>query len=565
VHPGFSMTSLVPANAPSAWPRVGALDFLPNGDLVVATWDGFGNSAGTTRPGRVYILKNVQTGDSPQVTYTQLGTNNMNEPLGLKVVNGEMYMMEKDSLVHLVDANKDQVLDSKVKVASGWSRNLGDNSGEDLQFMHGLVRTPAGKLIGGMATRWNGGPVTSTGVNASHDGCIVGFELGRTDYDVVACGIRSPDGIVIGPEDGIFVTDNNGNYVPASKLVHVKQGRFFNVYHSPASPYESTTVSRPVIWMPHGNDQANISISPTQPVYLHSGVFQGQMITGDNNYGTLQRYFLEKVGGEFQGAVFRFSGALKGPAHRIIEGPDGALYVGVIGADDHWGGWSWGTTASRRYGLHRMKETGAPFFDVVRVRSTGATTFEIDFTEPLNSAAVSNFPQAQQWSYTPVQAYGSGKGTTQTVTVQSVSLSTDKKTVTVTLSALTRYNVVHLRWTGITSVSGRPLMTDRMWYTLNAFGPGEAVAVRPAPAQRLNLHGAKALPDGRIELGFASEGVGSVVGIYDMRGTLLETVDARGNSPVAGKMVSARAYRPGMYVVMARQGTQRVSHKVTVF
>ena len=86
VHPGFSMTSLVPTNAPSAWPRVGALDFLPNGDLVVATWDGFGNAAGTTKPGRVYILKNVQTGDSTKVTYSQLGGNDMNEPAHKRLI-----------------------------------------------------------------------------------------------------------------------------------------------------------------------------------------------------------------------------------------------------------------------------------------------------------------------------------------------------------------------------------------------------------------------------------------------------------------------------------------------
>jgi hypothetical protein len=563
VHPGFAMTSLVPANAPSGWPRVGAMDFLPNGDLVVATWDGFGNAAGTTRPGRVYILKNVRTGDSTQVTYTQLGTNDMNEPLGLKVVNGEIYMIEKDSLVHLVDANKDQVLDAKVRIASGWTRNLGDNSGEDLQFMHGLVRTAAGKFIAGMATRWNNnGPAASTGANGNHDGCIISMELGRTDYDVVACGIRSPDGIVLGPEDGIFVTDNNGNYVPASKLVHVKQGRFFNVYHTPASPFESTTVTRPVIWMPHGNNLTNISVSPTQPVYLRHGAFKGQMITGDNNFGTLQRYFLERVAGEYQGAVFRFSGGLKGPAHRIIEGPDSALYVGVIGADDHWGGWSWGTTASRRYGLHRMKETGAPFFDVLSVKSTGATTFDVVFTEPLVSVDVSNFLQPQQWGYTPVLTYGAGKDATENLTLQSVSLSADKKTVTLTIPGLKRSNVVHLRWSGLVSESGRPLMTDRAWYTLNEFGPAEVVAVRPEPGRRFTVNGARALADGRIAVRLAPEGIPARAGIYDLEGRLQESFDPRG---IAGEWISRRAYGPGVYVVSAGWGEHRVAHRVTVF
>jgi hypothetical protein len=557
VHPGFAMKSLVPPGSPANWPRVSGMDFLPNGDLAVSTWDGFGNGAGTTHPGRVFIFKNVQSGDSTQVTSAPFGANDMNEPLGLKVVNGEIYIIGKDSLVHLVDANKDQALDEKRRVASGWSRNLGDNSGKDLQFMHGLVHTPAGKFIAGMATRWNNGPVAATGANAAHDGCIISMETGRTDYDVVACGIRSPDGIVLGPEDGIFVTDNNGNYVPASKLVHVKQGRFFNVYHTPASPFESTTVTRPVLWLPHGNNLANISVSPTQPVYLRTGVFQGQMLAGDNNMGTLQRYFLEKVNGEFQGAVFRFSGGLSAAAHRIITGPDGAIYIGEIGATNgEWGGWAWN---NRQHGLHRMVETGAPFFDVLSVRSTGTNTFDIHFTEPLVSLHDTNFLAPQQWGYVPVQTYGAGKQTTENLTLQSAMLSSDKKKVTLTIPGLKRSNVVHLRWKGLVSESGRPLMTDRAWYTLNEFGPGEVVGVKPAPARRINLGGAQALSDRRIELTLAAEGVPGTATIYDMQGARLETLETG-----SGRLVSRKTYRPGVYAVIAGQGAQRVSYRVTV-
>jgi hypothetical protein len=268
------------------------------------------------------------------------------------------------------------------------------------------------------------------------------------------------------------------------------------------------------------------------------------------------------VGGEFQGAVFRFSGGIKGPAHRIIEGPDGALYVGVIGADDHWGGWSWGTTASRRFGLHRMNETGAPFFDVLAVRSMGTNTFEIEFTEPLVSASTSNFLTPQQWAYIPVQAYGSGKQTTENLTLQSVSLSPDKKKVTLTIPGLKRSNAVYLRWTGLTSESGRPLMTDRAWYTLNEFGPGEPVAVAPALARRNSLRQARALPGGHIALDVAGEGVNARIAIRDARGALLETLDAPKG---AGRHVSKRAYTPGVYLVTAGSGDARASFRVTVF
>ena len=62
VHPAFRMTSLRPAGFN---PRVGGIDFLPNGDLVISTWDGFGTT--TSFPGRVFILKNVSGGYEQKV------------------------------------------------------------------------------------------------------------------------------------------------------------------------------------------------------------------------------------------------------------------------------------------------------------------------------------------------------------------------------------------------------------------------------------------------------------------------------------------------------------------
>jgi hypothetical protein len=566
VHPGFSMTNLIPAGAPANWPRVSGLDFLPNGDLAVSTWDGFGNSAGTTHPGRMYIFKKVTTGDSTQVTYAQFGANDMNEPLGLKVVNGEIYMIEKDSLVHLVDANKDQVLDSKTKIVGGWPRHLSDNNGKDLTFLHGLVKLPEpdGRFVFGMATRYedrapssayNNGPTAST----REKGCILGAKIGSPAIDTIACGMRSPDGMVLGPEDGVFVTENNGHFVPASKMVHVKQGRFFSVKKTGAtSPFENTPATPPVLWLPHGNNQTNVSVSPTQPVYLRTGVFKGQMLAGDNNMGTLQRYFLERVNGEYQGAVFRFSGGIRAAAHRIVVGPDSAIYIGGIGAtSSEWGGWAWN---SRQAGLQRMKETGQPFFDVVNVRSTSPTTFTLEFTEPLTTAEASNFSVPQQWAYVPALAYGSGKQTTENLTLQSVTLSADKKTVTLTIPGLKKLNVVHLRWSGLTAESGRPLMTDRAWYTLNEFGPGEIVSVKPDASYRVRLlASAKALADGRIELSLPMDKTVSV-GIYDMRGALIESM-----SSASGRLSTRTAFKPGIYTVVTRSGTERASRRVTVF
>ena len=65
----------------------------------------------------------------------------------------------------------------------------------------------------------------------------VNKDTGAVSY--VAGGLRTPHGIGWGPENGIFVTDNQGGWLPSSKLLHIKQGRFFNHYMNPAGPFDS--------------------------------------------------------------------------------------------------------------------------------------------------------------------------------------------------------------------------------------------------------------------------------------------------------------------------------------
>ena len=83
----------------------------------------------------------------------------------------------------------------------------------------------------------------------------------------MAGGLRTPHGIGWGPENGIFVTDNQGGWLPSSKLVQIKQNRFFNHYMTPAGPFESQPVTQPVLWMP----QNEIANSPSTPLYMSSG------------------------------------------------------------------------------------------------------------------------------------------------------------------------------------------------------------------------------------------------------------------------------------------------------
>ncbi|MCB0635874.1 MAG: glycosyl hydrolase, partial [Lewinella sp.] len=79
VHPSYTLTQARPDGFA---PKVGGMDFLPDGRLVISTWDAEGG---------VYIIEGVETGDPSQMSYKKIAMG-LAEPLGLKVVDGNIYV-----------------------------------------------------------------------------------------------------------------------------------------------------------------------------------------------------------------------------------------------------------------------------------------------------------------------------------------------------------------------------------------------------------------------------------------------------------------------------------------
>ena len=144
-------------------------------------------------------------------------------------------------------------------------------------------------------------------------------DTGAVEY--VAGGLRTPHGIGWGPEDSIFVTDNQGGWLPANKLIHIQPGKFYNHYTTGPTGqpgrFDDQRPTPPAVWIPHNE----IGNSPSQPMLIPSGPFAGQMWVADVTYGGIQRAFLEKVEGEYQGAYFRMTQGLEsGITHMAARG-----------------------------------------------------------------------------------------------------------------------------------------------------------------------------------------------------------------------------------------------------
>ena len=77
------------------------MDFLPDGGLVVSTWDSIGS---------VYLLRGVENNNAEEVIVKQIASG-LHEPLGLKIVDGKIFVLQKQELTELIDHNGDEIID----------------------------------------------------------------------------------------------------------------------------------------------------------------------------------------------------------------------------------------------------------------------------------------------------------------------------------------------------------------------------------------------------------------------------------------------------------------------
>ncbi|MEP7107133.1 MAG: c-type cytochrome [Ferruginibacter sp.] len=436
VHPSYDLQTI---HKQDFRPKVGGLAFLPDGRLLVTTWDIMGG---------VYLLDGVETGDTNKIKVKRIASG-LAEPLGITVVNGEIFVLQKHELTKLSDLDGDDIIDEYQTICNSWGV-----SGDFHEFSFGLVHkdghfyatlSMAMRLISGEKQK----PDRGRTIRISLDGSL----------EWINYGLRTPNGIGLGPEGEIFVCDNQGEWTPGNKLIHVKKGDFNGMPWGLPDSIAKPPTSPPAVWLP----EDEIANSPSQPILMQDGPYKGQMLHGDVTHGGIKRDFLEKINGDYQGAVFRFTQGLEAGVNRLCWGPDGALYVGGIGMV---GGWSW---KEKKYGLQRMKYNGKSTFEMLAVRAK-PRGFEIEFTEPLGAGKEMNAPDlfVQQWWYHPTPAYGGPKMDLEKMKVTSINISKDRRRVYMEIPGLKKEHVVYFRLPeNLKSAGGQSLWSSETWYTLN--------------------------------------------------------------------------------------------------
>jgi hypothetical protein len=434
--------------------EVGGFDFLPDGRLVCST-----------RRGQVWMVTNPLA-ENPADAKFSLFAEGLHEGLGLEVVNGEIFVLQRGELSKLVDEDKDGTCDRIDTFSQGWGY-----SGHYHEFGFGLPRDAQGNFYASLNVSfsdqkwWHGRSV------APYRGWVLRIKPDGS-WEPVASGARSPAGLGSNSKGDIFYTDNQGDWMPACPIFHVKDGAFFghpaSLNWTPdyrdngrtASDTLAPTVerARAAIWLPYdwSRSTGNLVEDTTGGKF---GPFGGQMFVAEMTNGYVLRAGMETIEGEYQGWVVPFRHKV-GSNVRLRFAPDGTLFCGFT--DRGWGGQPPGD------GIGRVRWNGKKPFEIENVHLIG-DGFEIRFTDKVSRAIANVFAAAEvkQYDYNYWWEYGSPLQHVTPRAVLSTALSEDQRTVTMRIHGLEAGMVARVKLAGVLAESGAALLHDEFAYTIN--------------------------------------------------------------------------------------------------
>ena len=381
-----------------------AFDFLPDGRAVISTFHG-----------DVFIASGIDE-KLEKVTWRRFAAG-LYHPLGLKVVNGVIYVTCRDGVWKLRDTNGDGECDTYE--AFNFDLMVTKNFHE---FAFDLQTDPAGNFYVIKA-----GPVRKGGRGfdeiCDHHGALLKISPDGKQSELFASGFRAPNGIGISPTGQLTTGDNEGTWTPMCRLNWVKQGGFYGVVDLAHRATPPTDYDRPLCWFPKEVDNSSggqvwvtsDKFGPWKDRLLHLSYGTCSL------YGVLPQEVSFNGQPQMQGGVARFNVDFASGAMRARFNPqDGQLYVtGLRG---------WQTTATQNGCFQRVRYTGAATRMPLALAAT-KKGIKLDFTCEIDAkvAADAGNWNIEVWNYIWSSAYGSPDISTLEAKVAATELGNDGK------------------------------------------------------------------------------------------------------------------------------------------
>lgn len=407
----FAIDEITPppdSTAWQSWMRFGGFDFFADGKrAAICTWNG-----------DVWVVGGIDGGLS-QLTWKRIVTG-LFQPLGVKIVDEQIYVTCRDQIARLHDLNGDDEID--------YIENF-NNDHQVTEHFHefamGLQTDAEGNFYYAKSARH------ALPAVVPHHGTLLKVSKDGSKTEIIANGFRAANGVCINDDGTFFVTDQEGHWTPKNRINLVRPGGFYGNmfgYHNRTSSADAD-MEQPVVWITNEMDR-----SPGELVWVKSknwGPLNGALL--NLSYGTGKIYVVphETLGGQMQGGVMPLdmpdfpTGTMRGRFHP----KNGHLYAcGLYG---------WAGNKQGDGGFYRVRAAGKPSYSIVGLHAR-SKQIELTFTEPLDSASATD-PQnyvVKVWSLKRSADYGSKHINEHPLQITRATLTADKKSVALTIPDL---------------------------------------------------------------------------------------------------------------------------------
>lgn len=420
--------SLPIENTYRSWMRLGGFDFFAEARrAAVCTWQG-----------DVWLVDGLGETPFQEFRWRRIATG-LFQPLGLRIVDGQIYVTCRDQITRLRDLNGDGETDFYES------------------FNHDAQVTPHfHEFAMDLQTDRDGNFYYAKAARHAKDwlvpqhGTLLKVAKDGSTTEIMARGFRAPNGVCVNPDGTLMTSDQEGHWIPANRIDWVEPGGFHgNMFGAHDLGRSSEDFARPMVWIHKSLDR-----SPAEQLWVTSdrwGPLKGALLSLSYGTGKILTVLHEKVGSVRQGGVLTLpieetpTGIMRGRFHPS----DGQLYVaGLFG---------WAGDKTRPGGFYRVRHSGR----TVTVPNTLHATRRgmlVRFTAPLDFKSASD-PQnysVWRWEYKRTANYGSqdykisrkGERGRDMVDVTGVRVSSDHKSVLIEIPDMQpcmqmeiRYNV----------------------------------------------------------------------------------------------------------------------------
>ncbi|MDZ4288566.1 MAG: LamG-like jellyroll fold domain-containing protein [Prosthecobacter sp.] len=382
-----------------------------------------GTAAISTMTGEVWLVKGLDD-KLEKIRWKRFATG-LHQPLGVKIVQDNLYVLGRDQITRLHDLNGDDEADFYECVT-----NVQETSPGGHDFITGLDMDEKGRFY---FASGNQGVCRVTPPNT---------------LEVLATGFRNPNGIGLSG-DARFITTSvqEGDWTPASSICQIEIGKNEGAHFGSGGPKKGLPPEPPLMYLPRGEDNSSGGQCFLTNDHWWPLRGQGNFAHFSPGTGTAWLVMRQQVAGRWQGAAVRIAGSFDSGAQSGRFNPvDAQLYVtGMQG----WGSYTPKDGCFQRV-RYTMEKTSVPI-SFEACDNGVLLRFDHKLDTAFASKAANHF--AQCWNYRYSAAYGSPEFSVRypdtvghdPLEIRGAHVSEDGKALFLEIPQLVPASMIHLR------------------------------------------------------------------------------------------------------------------------